>query len=196
MFYKIALFLGGMKKVILEAKTAQDVDAIKKTPTQSTCLYYDHDNEASKCASEGADTRRAHRGRIHRCSSSVALRWCPGHDWQHVFRGLLWTQENIWRQGASNHHSRFQERSSEELSWNEENFYYLLKQYLAKSGGKKDGAELEKQQTDLFNGVRGNDDDDGAAAGVAAAGGAAAEESAAAPEPEASHKPEGRIDLE
>jgi hypothetical protein len=29
MFYKIAPFLGGMKKVILEAKTAQDVDDIK-----------------------------------------------------------------------------------------------------------------------------------------------------------------------
>jgi hypothetical protein len=62
---------------------------------------------------------------------------------------------------------------------NEDNVYYLWKQYLAKSGGKTDGAE-EKQQTDLFNGVFGDDDDDGAAAG------GAAEVSAAAPEPEAS----------
>ncbi len=30
MFYKFAPFLGGMKNVILEAKTAQDVDAIRK----------------------------------------------------------------------------------------------------------------------------------------------------------------------
>ncbi len=37
---------------------------------------------------------------------------------------------------------------------------------------------MEKQQTDLLNGVMGDDDDDGAPAGGAAAG--------AAPEPEAS----------
>jgi hypothetical protein len=64
---------------------------------------------------------------------------------------------------------------------NEDNFYYHWKQYLAKSGGKKDGVEVEKQQTDRLMGVMGDDDDNGAAAG-----GAAAEESAAATEPEAS----------
>jgi hypothetical protein len=30
MFYKIAPFLGGIKKIIIEAKTAEDVDAIRK----------------------------------------------------------------------------------------------------------------------------------------------------------------------
>jgi hypothetical protein len=28
---------------------AQTQGAKRPTPTQSTCLYYDHDNEASKC---------------------------------------------------------------------------------------------------------------------------------------------------
>ena len=30
---------------------AQTQGAKRPTPTQSTCLYYDHDNEASKCVS-------------------------------------------------------------------------------------------------------------------------------------------------
>jgi hypothetical protein len=31
----------------------------RPTPTQSTCLYYDHDNEASKCARTDSDAAEA-----------------------------------------------------------------------------------------------------------------------------------------
>ncbi len=69
----------------------------------------------------------------------------------------------------------------------ERSFYYLWKQYLAKSGGTKEGAAAEKERLDMFKGMMGSDDDDdGPAGGGAAAAPPAAEGPAAAPEPEAS----------
>ena len=39
-----------MSSIVRMLARARTQGAKRPTPTQSTCLYYDHDNEASKCA--------------------------------------------------------------------------------------------------------------------------------------------------
>jgi hypothetical protein len=168
MFYTIAPFLGGMKKVILEAKTAQDVDAIKKIHVKVPIP--DEHNEGEFIVVQVPLLSVDIQAMIDNMLSVA----CYEHKKMFEDR-VPQTTILAFRNVAL--------RNSRE---NEGNFYYLWKQYLAKSGGKKDDAEVEKQQNDLFMGLFGDDDDDGAAAGGAAAGRAAAEKSAAAPEPEAS----------
>jgi len=38
-----------MSSIVRMLARARTQGAKRPTPTQSTCLYYDHDNEASKC---------------------------------------------------------------------------------------------------------------------------------------------------
>jgi hypothetical protein len=40
-----------MSSIVRMLARARTQGAKRPTPTQSTCLYYDHDNEASKCVS-------------------------------------------------------------------------------------------------------------------------------------------------
>ena len=42
-----------MSSLVRMLARARTQGAKRPTPTQSTCLYYDHDNEASKCVNNG-----------------------------------------------------------------------------------------------------------------------------------------------
>ena len=42
-----------MSSIVRMLARARTQGAKRPTPTQSTCLYYDHDNEASKCVHVG-----------------------------------------------------------------------------------------------------------------------------------------------
>jgi hypothetical protein len=76
-----------------------------------------------------------------------------------------------------------------------ESFYYLWKQYLAKSGGSTEGAAVEQERLDMIQGMMGDDDDDddGVAAGLPRG-----RQQRRKPRPLrlAKTKPEGRVDLE
>jgi hypothetical protein len=48
--YDIEADFFGIKTVFFVMEPLKRIEGAKRpTPTQSTCLYYDHDNEASKC---------------------------------------------------------------------------------------------------------------------------------------------------
>ncbi len=163
MFYNIAPFLDGMKKVILEAKTDKDVDAIKKMHVQVPIPDENSEGEFINVQVPLLSDD------VQAMIDNMLFVACYGHN--KMFEDRVPQQAILAFRNCALRNSRE----------NEDNFYYLWKQYLVKSGGKKDSAAVEKQQIDLLNGVMGDDDDDGAAAG-----GAATEESVAAPEPEAS----------
>jgi hypothetical protein len=153
MFYKIAPFLGGMKKVILDAKTDEDVDEISKMRVR-VAIPDDHD--------DGEFT-----------TVEVPL---LSHD----VRAMI---DNIIFVSCYGHKKMFEERVPRETivafrscalkcaKEQEKSFYYLWKQYLARSGRSEEGAAAEKERVDQMHSMMGDDDEDGVFAG---AGGAAA----------------------
>jgi hypothetical protein len=124
MFYKIAPSLGGMKKVILEAKTAQelgqDVDAMMRVQVSIPDEHDEGDFIVVQVPLLSDDVRAM--------IDNMLFVACYGHKKMfedRVPQTTILTFKNVAL------------RNSRE---NEDNFYYLWKQYLAKSGGKKDGA--------------------------------------------------------
>ncbi len=151
MFYKIAPFLGGMKKYILDAKTAEDVEEIRKMTVKVSIP--DEHNEGEFCTKEVPLLSTEVRAMI----DNMLFLACYGH--KVMFEDRV-PQSSILA---------FRSCAMKNARENESNFYYLWKQYLAKSGGVKESPDVAKELTDRVNGVMGDDDEAEAAAPAAAA---------------------------
>ena len=153
MFYKITPFLGGMKKLILDAKTAEDLEDIRKMTVKVTIP--DEENEGEFSTREVPLLSTEVRAMI----DNKLFLACYGHK---VMIEDRVPQSSILA-------FKFRSCAMKNACENESNFYYLWKQYLERSGGTKDSPEVAKERTDRVNGVMGDDDDDEAAAAVPAA---------------------------
>jgi hypothetical protein len=151
MFYKIAPFLGGMKKLILDAKTAEDVEEIRKMRVKVSIP--DEHNEGEFITTEVPLLSTEVRAMI----DNMLFLACYGHKVMFEDRvpqsSILAFRSCAWKNAREN----------------ESNFYYLWKEYLARSGGVKDGPDVAKELTDRVNDVMGDDNDDEAAAAAPAA---------------------------
>ena len=176
MFYKIAPFLGGMKKVILDAKTDQDVDEISKMRVR-VAIPDDHDDGEFTTVEVPLLSHD-----VRAMIDNIIFVSCYGH--KKMFEARVPAETRVAFRSAAFNCAKEQEGS----------FYYLWKEYLARSGRSAEGAAVEKERVDQMQGILGGDDDcvfagaggaaagalaGGAAAGGAAAGGAAAEGAAA-----------------
>jgi hypothetical protein len=170
MFYKIAAFLGGMKKVILDAKTDADVDAIRKMKVK--VAIPDDGDDGEFVTVEVPLLSHDVRAMI----DNMIFVSCYGHTGKKMFEDRVPRETIVAFRSCAYNNAREQESG----------FYHLWKEYLAKSGRSAEGAAAEQERIDLIQGMMGgDDDDDGVVAGGAAAEGAAAGD-AAAPEDEAS----------
>jgi hypothetical protein len=157
MFYKIAPFLGDMKKLILEAKTAEDVDAIRDTKVK--VAIPDEDDSGEYTTVEVPLLSHDVRAMI----DNMIFVACYGH--KKMFEARV-PRESI---------VAFRNTALNCAKEQESNFYRLWKEYLAKSGRSEEGAAAEKERVDRMQSMMGRDDDEDDPAGVfAGAGGAAA----------------------
>ena len=153
MFYKIAPFLGGLKKVILDAKTAEDVDAIQKMKVKFSIP--DEANEGDFVSVQVPLLSNEIRCMI----DNMLFVACYGHK--------VMFEDRVPQSCILS----FRAVALKNARDNESNFYYLWKQHLAKSGGQKESAAVAKEMGDRLLEMMGDDDDDngsGAAGAVAA----------------------------
>ena len=68
-----------MSSIVRMLARARTQGAKRPTPTQSTCLYYDHDNEASKCVA--SPWRRGCTMRKITCEYSFSTRTYGDFQW-------------------------------------------------------------------------------------------------------------------
>jgi hypothetical protein len=157
MFYKIAPFLGGMKKVILDAKTDSDVDEIRKMRVK--VAIPDEGNDGEFLTVEVPLLSDDVRAMI----DNIIFVSCYGH--KKMFEDRVPRETIVAFRSCALKCAKEQESS----------FYYLWKEHLARSGRSVEGAAAEQERVDQLHGMMGdNDDDDGVLAGGAAAEGAAA----------------------
>ena len=167
MFYKIAPFLGGMKKVILDAKTAEDVDAIRDTKVK--VAIPDEGNDGEFTTVEVPLLSHDVRAMI----DNMIFVACYGH--KKMFEARV-PRESI---------VAFRNTALNCAKEQESNFYRLWKEYLAKSGRSEEGAAAEQERVDRMQGMMGgnSDDDEPAGGGAAAEGAAEAAQAARPPSP-------------
>ena len=158
MFYKIAPFLGGMKKQILDAKTDEDVEEIRNTKVR--VAIPDEGNDGEFTTVEVPLLSHDVRAMI----DNIIFVACYGH--KKMF------EERVPRDTRV----AFRITALNSAKEQESNFYRLWKEYLARSGRSAEGAAAEQERGDLMQGMLGGDSDDDEPAG----GGAAAEGAAAA----------------
>jgi hypothetical protein len=167
MFYKIAPFLGGMKKVILEAKTAEDVDAIRDTKVK--VAIPDEGNDGEFTTVEVPLLSHDVRAMI----DNMIFVGCYGH--KKMFEARVPRDSIVAFRNTALNCAKEQES----------NFYRLWKEYLAKSGRSEEGAAAEQERVDRMQGMMGgdSDDDEPAGGGAAAEGAAEAAQAARPPSP-------------
>ena len=146
MFYKIAPFLGGMKKLILDAKTPEDVEEIRKT---TVCVSIpDEHNEGEFRTTEVPLLSNEVRAMI----DNMLFVACYGHK--------VMFEDRVPQSSILSFRSVALKMARE----NESNFYHLWKQYLANNGGVRESPDVAKEVTDRLNDVMGDDEEAGAAA--------------------------------
>ena len=153
MFYKIAPFLGGMKKLILEAKTAEDIEEIRRLRVR--VAMPDEQNEGEFVAIDVPMLSNE----VWAMIDNMLFLACYGH--KGMFEDRV-SQSSILA---------FRSCALKNARDNESEFFHLWKQYLARSGPMKESMDVSKEINDRVNGVMGDDDDDddNGAAGAAAA---------------------------
>ena len=154
MFYRIAPLLGGMKKLILDAKTAEDVEEIRKVTVKVSIP--DEHNEGEFCTKEVPLLSAEVRAMI----DNMLFVACYGH--KVMFEDRV-PQSSILA---------FRSVAMKNARENESNFYHLWRDYLAKAGGVKESPDVAKELIDRLNGVMGDDDEAEAAAPAEGGGGA------------------------
>ena len=155
MFYKIAPFLGGFKKVILDAKTAEDVDAIQKMKVKFSIP--DEANEGDFVSVQVPLLSNEIRCMI----DNMLFVACYGHK--------VMFEDRVPQSCILS----FRAVALKNARDNESNFYFLWKQHLAKSGVQKESVAVAKERDDRLEKMMADDDDDddngsGAAGAVAA----------------------------
>lgn len=168
MFYKIAPFLGGMKKVILDAKTDKDVDEISKMRVR-VAIPDDHDDGEFTTVEVPLLSHD-----VRAMIDNIIFVACYGH--KKMFEDRVPRDTNV----------AFRSTSLACAKEQESNFYRLWKEYLARSGRSAEGAAAEQERGNLMQNMLGgdSDDDDSAGGGAAAEGAAAAAPADRPPSPQ------------
>jgi hypothetical protein len=167
LFYKIAPFLGGMKKTILDAKTDEDVDEIRKMRVKVAIPDDGNDGEFTNV--EVPLLRQDVRAMI---DNIIFVAW---------YRHKKMFEARVPRDTIVAFRSTAFTCAKEQ----ESNFYRLWKEYLARSGRSEEGTAAEQERVDMMQGMMGRDDDDDgpAGGGVAGEGAAAAAPAVRPPSP-------------
>ena len=153
MLFKIAPFLGGLKKLILEAKTSKDIEAIRKM--RVTLPVPDEHNEGEIINMETPLLSTNFRAMI----DNMLFEGCYGH--KIMFEDRVPQASIVSFRNAAVKIAREQEDS----------FYYLWKEYLKANGSPSDSAVAEQAVQVKVTDVMGGNDDEGVYAAPAAAGG-------------------------
>jgi hypothetical protein len=158
MLFKIAPYLGGLKKLILEAKTPKDVDAIRKM--RVTLPVPDEHNEGEIINMETPLLSTNFRAMI----DNMLFVGCYGH--KQMFEDRVPQSSILAFRNAAVKIAREQEDS----------FYYLWKEHLNSNGTPSDGAVAAQAVEGRVSDVMGRDDDGEGYVAPAAAGGNVASE--------------------
>lgn len=163
MLFKIAPYLGGMKKLILEAKTSKDVDAIRKM--RVTLPVPDEHNEGEIINMETPLLSTNFRAMI----DNMLFVGCYGH--KQMFEDRVPQSSILAFRNAAVKIAREQEDS----------FYYLWKEHLKANGTPSDSAVAAQAVEGRVSDVMGRDDDGEGYVVPAAAGGKVASDAEDAP---------------
>jgi hypothetical protein len=145
-----------MKKVILDAKTDSDVDAIRKMRVKVAIPDMHDDGEFTTV--EVPLLSHDVRAMI----DNMIFVACYGH--KKMFEARVPLETRVAFRSSALNCAKEQEGG----------FYHLWKEYLARSGRSEEGAAAEKERVDQMQGILGGDDDEDPAGVFAGAGGAAA----------------------
>ena len=152
MLYKIAPFLGGLKKLILEAKTEKDVDAIRKM--RVVLPVPDEQNEGEFINVDQPLLSINFRSMI----DNMLFIGCYGHKQMHEDRV---PEHSILA---------FKNAAVKIAREQEDSFYYLWKEHLKAIGNSSESSAAEQAVHGKVNDMLGADDDAGYVAPAAARG--------------------------